>query len=156
LIHPNDRYRSQRALEVFSATGCTMTELKAAQKPCPSLGLKFPTFYLLRSRELLRERIKLRTELMLKQGWIQETEGLLEKHPADCPGLMSIGYSQIVLYLQGKLKWNEMLERIVIVTRQYAKRQQTWFRSGPHTAVGEPEDQKLQNQIRRSLDESFS
>ncbi len=150
-IHPHDRYRSQRALEIFEASGKTKTELMAEQQPQPSLGLEFPSFYLTRPRELLNERIARRTGLMLTQGWLEEVEDLLDRHPADSPGLLSIGYQQIVQYLQGQLGRDELEERIVVVTRQYAKRQRTWFRTGPHTAVGEPEDPFLRDQIRHTL-----
>jgi len=124
-IHSNDRYRSQRALEIFRLSGRSMTELTAEQKPDPALGLDFPTFVLERSVAELDERISLRTQQMLVEGWIEETEVALLKHPADCPGLMTI----------------------VLVTRQYAKRQRTWFRGlvkrGQAAGAGDPGEKEL-------------
>jgi len=141
--HPNDRYRSQRALEVFEISGRPMSELKAEQKFSPALGLEFPTVVLERPVEELDARITARTELMLKSGWIEETEGVLTQNPSDCPGLVSIGYREIVQHLQGDLDRGELGPAIVLVTRQYAKRQRTWFRNAPHTGVGHPDNHDI-------------
>ena len=146
-IHRNDRYRSQRAVEIHALTGRPMSELVAAQQPRPSLGLEFPTFYLTRRPDELNERIARRTEIMLSGGWIAETEALLAVHPADCPGLASIGYREIVAYLGGDLVRDDLHERIVTVTRQYAKRQRTWFRHVTKRAAGSPDDPQLREAI---------
>ena len=140
-IHGNDRYRSQRALEIFDISGRSMTSLQEDQEPDPSLGLEFPTFVLERPVEELDRRIAQRTEQMLEEGWIQETETALASFPGKCPGLMSIGYREIVLYLQGEMSREELDSRIILVTRQYAKRQRTWFRNAPHMGTGQPDSQ---------------
>ncbi len=146
-IHINDRYRSQRALEIFDISGRTMSDLKSRQKPDPSLGLEFPTFVLERSVEELDKRIAQRTDLMLNAGWIEETEAALAEHPANCPGLMSIGYREIVQTLLGDLERDELLPAIVLVTRQYAKRQRTWFRNMKCEMAGGPESEGLRRAI---------
>jgi len=150
-VHANDRYRSQRALEVYHLAGRPMTELMAEQPPQPSLGLAFPTFYLQRDPAVLRERIAQRTAAMLTAGWIAETEDLLGLHPPGCPGLSSIGYREIVSYLQGGLNRDALRERIVVVTRQYAKRQRTWFRSMPRVHAAPPEDRRLHKLIGEAI-----
>lgn len=146
-IHPNDRYRSQRALEIFHLSGSTLTQLKAQQEPEPCLGLAFPTFVLQRDVAELDGRIARRTELMLKEGWIQETEQVLQDHPHDCPGLKSIGYREIVSFLRRETSKSDLSAEIVLVTRQYAKRQRTWFRHIPQEAAYHPEDNQLENKI---------
>jgi tRNA dimethylallyltransferase len=151
-IHANDRYRSQRALEIFELSGRTMSELKSKQKPDPALGLEFPTFVLERPVEELDERIALRTTLMLTQGWIEETQAALENHPPYCPGLMSIGYREIVKFLQGSLAKDELEPAIVLVTRQYAKRQRTWFRHVGAEETGRPENEDLRKMISEMID----
>ena len=146
-IHTNDRYRSQRALEIFQIAGETMTDLMAKQQPDPVLGLEFPAFILERPVEELDARIDLRTGMMLEAGWLEETEAALAVHPADCPGLKSIGYREIVQWLAGDITREQLAPAIVLVTRQYAKRQRTMFRH--LTAVGRwhPDSQELGRKI---------
>jgi len=127
-IHANDRYRSQRALEVFCIAGEPMTVLMAQQHIDPALGLEFPAFVLERPVAELDRRIAQRTAEMLAGGWLAETEAALARYPAECPGLRSIGYREIVQRLQGTLPAAELESAIVLVTRQYAKRQRTLFR----------------------------
>ena len=91
---------------------------------------------LLRDRADLVRRIRRRAEIMLKSGWIEEArvmlaEGLLQSPTA----WQAIGYAQIGDYLAGKMTRAELLESIVIATRQYARRQATWFRSRHKEAV---------------------
>ncbi len=150
-IHANDIYRSGRAVEIFLISGRTMTGLIAEQKPDPCLGLKFPAFVLRRSVEELDERIALRTGLMLEQGWIEETEVAMKKHDPQGPGLRSIGYREIVEYLGGGLSRDELGPAVVLVTRQYAKRQRTWFRNMEDSVVGHPESLDLLEGVLASL-----
>jgi tRNA dimethylallyltransferase len=142
-IHPNDRYRSQRALEIHLMSGRPMSRLKAEQRPDPALGLEFPTFVLERPVPELDARIAARTEQMLDEGWIEETRTALEKHAPDCPGLLSIGYREIVNHLQGSLAREDLAPEIIKVTRQYAKRQRTWFRQTAAAGRGGPGDPEL-------------
>ncbi len=139
-IHPNDRYRSQRALEIFKTTGKSMSQLIADQKPDPALGLEFPLLFLNRERSELHQRIAQRTEVMLQCGWIEETSGLLENHLASSPGLRSIGYREISMFLNDELHKESLSERIIEVTRQYAKRQITWFKAQPQFATCSPDN----------------
>jgi tRNA dimethylallyltransferase len=150
-IHPNDRYRSQRALEVFQISGRSMSALKSEQEPDPVLGLEFPTFVLDRPVPELDARISARTKLMLATGWIEETRAALEIYPADCPGLMSIGYREIVQFLQEGMGREELAPKIVLVTRQYAKRQRTWFRNAPHVGTGHPDNAATLTEIEALL-----
>ena len=150
-IHINDRYRSQRALEIFDISGRTMSDLKAEQIPDPSLGLEFPTFVLERPVEELDKRIAHRTELMLDEGWIEETKAALAEHPANCPGLMSIGYREIVQALQGDWVRDKLVSAIVLVTRQYAKRQRTWFRNMECEMAGGADNDDLRKAICRLI-----
>lgn len=132
-IHPNDPQRIERALEVFRLTGTPMTELQAAQmaKPLPYRITKFAI--LPRDRELLRQRIAERFMLMIEQGFIEEVEALM-RHPqltADTPALRAVGYRQLWSHLAGEMGRDEAIEKGIIATRQFAKRQLTWLRSEP-------------------------
>jgi tRNA dimethylallyltransferase len=139
-IHPNDRYRSQRALEIFMSTGKTMSHHIEDQKESPASGLKFPLLFLNRERSELHHRIEQRTNIMLQSGWIDETSELLKIHSADSPGMRSIGYHEIAMYLDGKLNRESLSKRIIEVTRQYAKRQITWFKIKSHFLSCSPDD----------------
>lgn len=138
-IHANDRQRSQRALEIHLIAGRPMSEFMAEQRPDPVLGLELPVFVLERDVGELDERIARRTDIMLGGGWIEETETALSRHCADGPGLRSIGYREIVRHLRGDLPRGDLAPEIVRVTRQYAKRQRTWFRGVSAVDRGHPD-----------------
>lgn len=150
-IHTNDRYRSQRAVEIFDIAGESMTALTKRQKPDPVLGMEFPAFVLQRPVDELDARIALRTEQMLAGGWIAETEAAMALYPADCPGLMSIGYREIVRWLAGEITREELAPAIVLVTRQYAKRQRTMFRHVGAVGQWHPEADELLAEIGQAL-----
>jgi len=129
-LHPQDTYRILRALEVLEATGQPLAALQAAHRFPASpyrtlkLGLTLP-------REELYERINLRVEAMLAQGWLTEVEGLLSRYPPDLKPLNSLGYRHLVAYLLGRLSFPAAVAAIKRDTRRYAKRQLTWFRADP-------------------------
>ncbi len=153
-IPPGDRYRNRRALEICVATGRPMSAHMAEQAPDPALGLQFPLVYVTRPRTELHARIAARTRAMLRAGWIAETEALMRAHGPDARALRSIGYREIVAVVQGTLDPGEMEERIVAATRQYAKRQETWFRPLPRVATGAPEDGAVRATLERLLADS--
>ena len=129
-IHPKDPQRIQRALEIIELSGRSVTELYAEQK---DEIFPFRVFKLIVSsdRPLLHERIKKRFDAMLKQGFVQEVE-VLYKRPdlgLDKPSIRAVGYRQIWEYLDGLTDHAEMIEKSVVATRQFAKRQFTWLRS---------------------------
>ena len=129
-IHPNDPQRLQRALEVYELSGRPLSRLVAEQAhpwlPYRTLKLVVaPT-----DREVLRQRIARRFELMMEQGFIAEVEGLYRRGDLDptLPSIRCVGYRQAWSYLSGELGQEEMVERAVVATRQFAKRQFTWLR----------------------------
>ena len=146
-LHGHDRYRRQRALEVYLLAGRPFSHLAAEQQPDPAHGLAFPLVVLERSVTELDGRIVARTLEMLSTGWVPETAALLDRHPADCPGLLSIGYAEIVQHLSGDLLSGELPDAIALATRRYAKRQRTWFRPLPNEAQGSPEDPTLRASV---------
>jgi tRNA dimethylallyltransferase len=150
-LHERDRYRLQRALEITRLAGRPMTELMAAQKNRPALGLDFPTVVLARPVPELDARIAARTEAMLAAGWLEETRDLLAVHAPQGPGLMSLGYRQLVLHLQGESSLELARLAIVRETRQYAKRQRTWFRGAAQIETGAPDDPVVLEALRRLL-----
>lgn len=128
-IHPNDPQRLSRALEVYRISGKTLTELtqtKGEQLPYRTLQFAIaPT-----DRELLRQRIAERYQLMLSQGFEQEVRALYQRGDlhADLPSIRCVGYRQMWEYLEGKMSYDEMVYRGIVATCQLAKRQMTWLR----------------------------
>lgn len=142
-LHRNDRYRRQRALEVCRLAGRPFSELTAEQRPQPACGLAFPLVLLDRPMGELDGRIAARTHVMLDEGWVAETEALLARHDPAGPGLNSIGYAEIVQHLQGRLGAGDLPATIARATRQYARRQRTWFRPRAREAVGTPDAREV-------------
>ena len=117
-----------RAYEVFLLTGKPMTELQSGMENRPPRP-GYRQFFLVWDRTELCERIRLRTKQMLQAGWIEEAEHLIRNELLSTPtAWQALGYALIAEYLKGKLTRDELEEKIVIATRQYARRQVTWFR----------------------------
>ncbi len=126
-IHLNDPVRTLRALEVFYVTGRPISEQQGENPPnypILQIGLDCPI-------DVLVDRIKQRTEQMLERGWIAEVEYLCKKYGCDLPLLNTLGYQEIKQYLAGDIKLEEAKELTILHTRQFAKRQGTWFRAYP-------------------------
>ena len=127
VIHPNNLIRIVRALEVCIVSGRKISELKAEhcflEQPYRVLKLA-PDF----PRDELYARINHRTVQMLSAGLINEVKGLLEDYPADLKAFQTLGYREVIRYLKSEIAAEQMLEDIQRSTRQYAKRQLTWFR----------------------------
>jgi tRNA dimethylallyltransferase len=126
-IMPNDRKRILRALEIMELTGKPMTKVWQEQQPESPYhgiwcGITMP-------RADLYERINRRVLEMLNQGLISEVEKLLSDGVSPATNAMnSVGYSETVQYLQGKISYEQMVELIQRNTRHFAKRQWSWFR----------------------------
>ncbi|MGB0721237.1 MAG: tRNA (adenosine(37)-N6)-dimethylallyltransferase MiaA [Gammaproteobacteria bacterium] len=130
-IHPNDPQRIQRALEVFEITGRPLSDLheQGRDTPFPYRVLKLALDQT--PRETLRERIAVRFQQMLEQGFEDEVRTLRARadlHP-DLPSMRAVGYRQVWEYLDGTHERDRMVELGITATRQLAKRQMTWLRS---------------------------
>ncbi|MEM6754299.1 MAG: tRNA (adenosine(37)-N6)-dimethylallyltransferase MiaA [Cyanobacteria bacterium P01_C01_bin.38] len=123
-IHPHDSVRTLRALEVFYITGNPISNLQGENPPdypILQIGLDCDVNH-------LDSRIARRTENMVKDGFIEEVEYLCQKYGKDLPLLNTLGYQEIKQYLAGDISLDEAKELTVLHTRQFAKRQRTWFR----------------------------
>ena len=137
-LHINDRARIQRALEVVITTGESLGTFQARdpfQEEAPGvlhLGYQW-------DRKVLYERINQRVGVMLSAGWIEEVTRVLEMGFApDVKPLRAIGYGEIIEVLQGIRAQDTLVEAIAQRTRNYAKRQLTWFRKIPGIKWVEP------------------
>ena len=130
-INPNDSQRIQRALEVFRATGRSLTDWQRASAgaACDRRFLKIALA--VEPRKRLHERIEQRLDQMLAEGFVEELEAL-RRRPGlsrDCPAMRSVGYRQFWGGLDGEYSLEEARDRALYATRQLAKRQITWLRS---------------------------
>jgi tRNA dimethylallyltransferase len=131
-IHPRDVQKITRALEVRLLTGRALPGVAEAQPLNGYLKIKIG---LNPDRAALNERLDARVVRMFKDGLIEEIEGLLKRGAtgAEKP-FESLGYKQALLHLRGELGLNEAIASTQLETRQYAKRQLTWFRRDPEIA----------------------
>ncbi|PSN13830.1 tRNA (adenosine(37)-N6)-dimethylallyltransferase MiaA [filamentous cyanobacterium CCT1] len=124
-IHANDLVRTVRALEVFYVTGQPMSALQGEVPPA------YPVFYLALDSDTaaLERRIVQRTQAMVAAGLVEEVTALAQKYGSDLPLLQTLGYAEILQYLQGDCSLPAAVDNIVLHTCQFAKRQRTWFRN---------------------------
>lgn len=129
-LKPGDSHRIARALEVVLSTGKPLAHFQAElDSPPLTKGLNCERIVLFPPRLLLHERINARAEWMLDNGAIEEVEKLLALDlPASATLLKAIGVRQISEYLCGKIDRPTLVAQLQAATRQYAKRQCTWFR----------------------------
>ncbi|MBL7003984.1 MAG: tRNA (adenosine(37)-N6)-dimethylallyltransferase MiaA [Gammaproteobacteria bacterium] len=129
-IKATDKQRILRALEVFQLTGKPLSSLQT-QKKEPTLKYNVLKLILApEDRTLLHQRISLRYELMLEQGFVNEVKALKSRDDLslDKPSMRCVGYRQVWEYLQGDYDFALMVEKACAATRQLAKRQVTWLR----------------------------
>ncbi|MGP9466365.1 tRNA dimethylallyltransferase [Halomonas citrativorans] len=130
-IHPNDPQRLMRALEVYYASGRSMSELWGEQQPEPFPWRVLSIALAPSDRRVLHARIEKRFAAMLEEGLIDEVAALKKRSDLhlELPAMKSVGYRQVWEYLNGEYDYAVLKERGVIATRQLAKRQLTWLRS---------------------------
>jgi tRNA dimethylallyltransferase len=127
-IHPNDVRRMIRALEVYAHTGRPLSEFQR-QQPLPPDQRPRNVFWLSPPRAWLHERINRRVEKMFAEGLLEEVRGLLASpRPLSRTAGQALGYQEAIDLLQGRSSLDETVARIQTRTRQFAKRQHTWFR----------------------------
>ena len=133
-LHPNDHKRIIRALEVYQSTGKTITQHNEETKAIPpryealTLGLAF------QNREDMWQRIDRRVDEMAQLGLEREVRQLLGSGlPRSCTAMQAIGYKEFVEAVDGAIPWEQAVELVKLRSRQYAKRQLTWFRRNGET-----------------------
>ena len=146
-IHPNDRFRTLRALEVFYVTGTPISALQGENPPdypILQIGLDCEV-------EILDRRIATRTRQMIEMGLVEEVEYLCNKYGEELPLLNTLGYAEIKRYLADEIDLEQAIAQIITHTRQFAKRQRTWFRKNQQIEWFDPNSpdliEKLWNKI---------
>ncbi|MCU0550584.1 MAG: tRNA (adenosine(37)-N6)-dimethylallyltransferase MiaA [Leptolyngbya sp. Prado105] len=122
-IHANDQVRTLRALEVFYVTGRPISEQQGEHPP------NYPILQIGLDSDQLEQRIAKRAGQMIEMGFVEEVEMLCRKYGEDLPLLNTLGYAEMRQYLRGEVSLQEAERLIILHTRQFAKRQRTWFRA---------------------------
>lgn len=122
-IDAKNRRRLERALEILRSTGKRLAEVQKKGEPRYNvcmLGVEVP-------REILNERIDARVDAMIAEGLVDEVRALRAKYGDEAPGMTGIGYRQFTAFFRGEMSLKDAILTLKHDTRQYAKRQMTWF-----------------------------
>ncbi|NMF62328.1 tRNA (adenosine(37)-N6)-dimethylallyltransferase MiaA [Brasilonema octagenarum] len=148
-IHPNDSVRTLRALEVFYVTGRPISDQQGENPPnyaILQIGLDCDSAH-------LTQRIAQRTQKMIADGLVAEVKYLCQKYGTDLPLLNTLGYQEIKQHLAGDISLEEAKQLTVLHTRQFAKRQRTWFRAYPQIEWFDVESPDLLDKVWQRLQE---
>lgn len=149
-IHPHDQVRTLRALEVFYITGCPISEQQGENPPpYPILQIGLQC----QDADALTRRIAKRTEMMVTAGLVEEVKTLAQKYGWDLPLLNTLGYREMKQYLTGDISLSEAKALTVVHTRQFAKRQGTWFRAYPDIEWFDADSPDLVDKVWRLVQE---
>lgn len=160
-IHATDPQRIGRALEVFRATGKSLSDWQREHPPVsPLAGERLLAVALWpRSTAHTRQAVAERFDAMLEAGFLGEVEGLYARgdlHPG-LPSMRAVGYRQAWAHLAGEWDFDQMRERAITATRQLAKRQRTWLRSAPNwEAMDAQAADRIESRIMNFVDVSAS
>lgn len=130
-VKANDAYRVVRALEIIEVTGETVTASLAKRALLNPLPYPFKVLGIMRAKQELERRIIERTNKMLSLGLVNETKELLAAYQPTPRSFSCVGYYEVMQFLRGEMNIQEARERIVISTRQLAKKQMTFFKTFP-------------------------
>ena len=131
-LHPNDGKRIVRALEVYRSTGTTLTAHNAMTRSLPPRYDALTLTLAFQRREDMWDRIDRRVDRMMADGLAEEVRALLDSGVPDrCTAMQAIGYKEMAAALRGDGDTARAAEEIKLRSRQYAKRQLTWFRRNP-------------------------
>jgi tRNA dimethylallyltransferase len=136
-IHQNNLKRVIRAIEIYEVSGKRKSEIDDGN----NVKRDYLAYTINFDREVLYNRIEKRVDIMLKDGLIEEVEGLiklgLDKN-SQC--MQGIGYKEVLEYLDGEIDYNSLREKLILNTRHYAKRQETFFKRMPNLKYLKPDE----------------
>lgn len=152
-VHQNDPQRIQRALEVYMISGKPLSTLINEGKVTES-GYDFIKLVVSpKDRSKLHERIAMRFCHMMDQGFLHEVEALFNRGDlySKLPSMRAVGYRQLWQFLEGKIGYEEAVQKSINATRQLAKRQMTWLRAETACQWFDSLDQQVLNNILKYL-----
>lgn len=129
-VHPHDKHRIIRGLEVYEATGKPLSSFRSVGRKVPLVQCPLKIIIYEPDKQNLHKKIMQRFDQMIEFGLLNEVKSLLSRSPdiINSPGLRTIGYLQVVRYLTGVLSFSEMRREAIQESKQLAKRQMTWLR----------------------------
>ena len=150
-IGKNDKKRIIRGLEIYYKNGVSPTEIFKKTKS-PFFEYEFIRIGLNLERQLLYERINKRVDKMIEKGLVKEVRKLVKKYGKDCPPFTAIGYKEVLMFLDGKIGYEDMIELIKKNSRNFAKRQLSWFRNENNIEWFKPYDyESIKEYLKRRL-----
>ena len=149
-ISKNDQKRILRILEIYNATGKNKTQQEIESRK-NEVEFDYKVYAISWDREKLYDRINQRVDIMINQGLIEEVKEVYSKYNEFPTAMQGLGYKEVVEYLEKKCTKEEMIEKIKMETRRYAKRQLTWFRKNKQTIWLDGQE-KIQNNIKIILE----
>lgn len=147
-IHANDQVRTLRALEVFYVTGRPITDQQGENPP------PYPVIQIgldCQNMDTLEQRIAQRTAQMLEMGFVAEVEHLCQIYGADLPLMQTLGYQEMGQFVAGHCSLEQAQQLTVRHTRQFAKRQRTWFRGDASIHWFDADQSQLVDQVWEQL-----
>jgi tRNA dimethylallyltransferase len=151
-IGPGDERRILRALEIIQNTGMTPTQA-FTRNVTPFSSYRFIRIGLNLDRETLYKRIEVRVDRMIDLGLVEETRTLLTRYPRHYPPFQAVGYKEMVDHLEGRRTLEETVSLIKQHSRNYAKRQMTWWRKEPDIRWFDPgQIAEISDFVHRELD----
>ncbi|MDD2376101.1 MAG: tRNA (adenosine(37)-N6)-dimethylallyltransferase MiaA [Clostridia bacterium] len=131
-IHPNNLKRVIRALEMYKSNKTKSEHMEEEKERINNTQIKykFKLFCLKLDKEILNERINKRVDKMIQEG-LEDEAKIVYKLP-NCTAKQAVGYKEFFEYFENKIDLNKVIEDIKLKTRQYAKRQMTWFKKMPN------------------------
>jgi tRNA dimethylallyltransferase len=152
-IHPQDKQRIQRALEVYRLTGQSITKWQQEENRQDSSSRLCFFAVAPETRAILHDQIALRFDRMLALKFIDEVEILYRRTDLSCdlPAIRAVGYRQAWSYLSGEINYETMREKAIAATRQLAKRQLTWLRSWPNLTWLQGSNTEMRDEISRVI-----
>lgn len=126
VINKENVRRVIRALEIYKITKKTKTQLD--KESIKEVKYDYKIFGLMWDREKLYQRINKRVDIMINDGLIEEVRNLIQKYTLSSTAIQGLGYKEVIEYINGQVTYEQMIEKLKMETRRYAKRQMTWFK----------------------------
>lgn len=142
-IHPNNRVRVLRAIEIYLQSGISKSELEAKQNHAPLYDVRF--FTLKKEREDIYQNVEVRVEHMFQDGLEKEARHIYETYGKNAPACKAIGIKEFFPYFEGNIALEEVKKTIILNTRHYVKRQETFFRHQFPSLWVKDEEEILEN-----------